>query len=627
MSRFSLALVSLLALPTLANAATADLAFRTFPDVTLPANSGLFLSVALVNDGPDPATNVTMALAFDGGKPQASCARTATRPTLAPHETFLVSCTFDPLDAGGTMTLTATVTSDTPDPDLSNNTTTRHVTWLDTPDLGISVVAGANNMLDPGVPNTITVSYGNTGTSDATNVAIAIDLPSEFTVTNLPSFCSASAGAVRCSVGTAAATPRQWKPQTFTFDVVPPDDRSGRLFSLHATISGSEAEYTTVNNDIRASLTLVRAFVVDNTNDSGAGSLRDAIQSANASCTDGFPCKISTRLGDAAVISPATELPVITALSTIVESPLSHRVFLDGSTQNGGSGFTFNACDFTLTGWAIGNFADNGVRVLPKDCVVLRQGFNRIRDNWIGVDAGGVTAQPNGAGITGGGPLTVANNTISGNRRSGIFYIDTTGHDGVSIQNNVIGLDSRFLPLGNGASGIFTGGSADISGNFIAFNRQFGIAIARGNVDVHPNVMFGNGNMAIDVGLDGPTQEPLQIQSAHYDPSTNSTVITFTQDDKTSTFGPTLQFYAANAPHSSGRGEAQYYLGTIRQSPRVSPTPLRTFVAQGDWRGKWVSGTLTTNLFYGFAAGAQPMAEFQDTFSTTSELSRAVKVE
>jgi len=620
----------LLALPTLAYGATADLAFRTFPDVTLPATSGILLGVQFVNDGPDAATNVTMSLAFDG--PGAvSCARTSTRATLAPHETFSVSCSIDALNTGGTLTLTATATSDTSDPDLSNNTTTRRITWVDTPDLAVSAFVSANGLIDPATPTAFTIRYGNSGTSDATNVVIEAELPSELTVKDLPSICSAAGGTVRCSVGTVTATPRHPLEQTLAFTIVPPDDRSGRTFPVRLTISGAEPELSTSNNQLQTSLTLVRFFRVDNTSDSGAGSLRDAIQSANASCTDGFPCKIATRLADdvTPVIAPKSELPVITARNTIVESPLTRRVFLDGSAQNGGSGWTFDACEFTLTGWAIGHFADSGVHVLPKDCTVLRQGFNQIRDNLIGVDATGFEARPNGIGIAGSGPLTIANNTISGNRRSGIFYLAATNHDAVTIQNNVIGLDGRFLPLGNGASGIFVGAAADISGNFVAFNRQFGIAVARGpfNVDIHPNVMFGNGNMAIDLGLDGPSEEPLQIQSAHYDASTNTTVITFTQQDNVSTFGPTLQFYAANAPHSPGRGEAQYYLGTIPQSPRLVANPPRTFVAQGDWRGKWISATLTTNLFHGFAAGATPLAEFPETSSSTSELCTAVQVQ
>src|SRR2546421_10813070 len=99
------------------------------------------------------------------------------------------------------------------------------------------------------------------------------------------------------------------------------------------------------------------------------------------------------------------------------------------------------------------------------------------------------------------------------------------------------------LPLGNGASGIFVAAMADISGNFIAFNQQFGIGVVRGNgfwVDIHPNAIFGNGNMGIDVDLDGPGEEVLHILSARYDAASDTTVITLTGTDKISTFGPTL---------------------------------------------------------------------------------------
>ena len=204
--------------------------------------------------------------------------------------------------------------------------------------------------------------------------------------------------------------------------------------------------------------------------------------------------------------------------------------------------------------------------------------------------------------------------------RSGIFIANGRS---AKITNNVIGLDpAHRLDLGNGGSGIFVsrfGSDCDIAGNFIAFNHDFGIAIDRESfaVDIHPNSIFANWQMGIDNGLDGPSGAP-EITSAIYDAGTNTTVLDIAYTDG-STFFPTLQFYASDAPHSSSFGDGQYYLGTATP-PRQTHFEFR---AKGDWRGKWVSATITHNLFYGFA---KPLDEGPDTFSSTSEFRRAVEV-
>jgi parallel beta-helix repeat protein len=218
----------------------------------------------------------------------------------------------------------------------------------------------------------------------------------------------------------------------------------------------------------------------------------------------------------------------------------------------------------------------------------------------------------------------ITGNVISANRHSGIFI--AIGRSS-RISNNIIGLDAAHRTgLGNGGSGIFIarlGDHADISGNYIAFNHDFGIAVERGTnaVDIHPNSIFANWQMGIDSGLDGPNAPDITITSAVYDAATNTTSIDVTYTDE-STFFPTLQFYASDAPHHTGYGDGQYYLGTATP-PR--PTKDFQFRAKGDWRGKWVSATITHNQFYGFAR-IESLDQGPDTNSSTSEFSRAVEV-
>ena len=136
------------------------------------------------------------------------------------------------------------------------------------------------------------------------------------------------------------------------------------------------------------------------------------------------------------------------------------------------------------------------------------------------------------------------------------------------ISKNVIGLDpAHRLDLGNGGSGIFVsrfGLDCDIAANFIAFNHDFGIAIEANTiaVDIHPNSIFANWQMGIDNGLDGPSGAP-EITSAIYDAGTNATVIDIAYTDG-STFFPTLQFYASDAPHSSGFGDVATSFAPIK---------------------------------------------------------------
>jgi hypothetical protein len=68
-------------------------------------------------------------------------------------------------------------------------------------------------------------------------------------------------------------------------------------------------------------------------------------------------------------------------------------------------------------------------------------------------------------------------------------------------------------------------------------------------------------------------------------------------------------------------------LASIRFNPQQNNL---TIAALGDWRGKWVSATVTRTIYFGFLradAVASPNAEFPESHSTTSEFSRAVKVE
>ena len=600
--------------------ATADLEVSIIAPKVTDADNLFAWTARVTNKGPQAATHVqiTTAASFVAGTdcygPQDI--------RIEPAHTADLNCVSYTLHRDGVAIVGATVTSDATDPNLSNNSASAEVRWVVGPNLGTGIFP-ERVFVDPGLPFDVTAQYWNTSTIAATNVIMTIDLPEGATVQSKPEYCTQSSSQLICSLGTVPGGTSSNSPSFVRMRLIAPDRREGVILSTHVNIAGTEPEGMVSNNEYTYPIRLFRTFVVDSNADSGSGSLRNAIQTANASCSDGFPCKVSLR-GGVAAIRPETPLPTVIGDNVTIDGTTAPaRVFLDGSLLREGNGVDLiTACGGSVLGLAIGNFPGAGITTSGRagKCEFLAF-FQAIEGNYIGVDPTGTTPAPNNRGIVvNRDGANITGNVISANRRSGIFVANGRR---TSISKNTIGLDpSHRLDLGNGASGIFIsrfGIDADLSGNFIAFNHEFGVAIESDTigVDLHPNSIFANWQMGIDNGLDGPTAAP-EVTSAVYDPATDTTVIDVAYTDSSSFF-PTLQFYASDAPHHSGFGDGQYYLGTA--TPRLQ-THIQ-FRAKGDWRGKWVSATITQNQFYGFA---KPLSEMGDTFSSTSEFSRAVEV-
>lgn len=172
------------------------------------------------------------------------------------------------------------------------------------------------------------------------------------------------------------------------------------------------------------------------------------------------------------------------------------------------------------------------------------------------------------------------------------------------VTGNRIGLKAhQDEPLPNGGSGIYFYRSADrieVRGNVIAFNREIGIAMhpeAR-YVNVQENRIWGNGGLAIDDGLDGPSP----AVSTEDGPLENPLVISAIYDQfakKTTVRGsaPAASFivlYASEACSFSGAAEAQRFVGGAKalQSGDFTAT------VSGDLHGQWIAGT-ATRMFLG----------------------------
>jgi autotransporter-associated beta strand protein len=237
-----------------------------------------------------------------------------------------------------------------------------------------------------------------------------------------------------------------------------------------------------------------------NTNDSGSGSLRQAILNANAG-SGGDTIAFNIGGGGARTINLLTALPTLTSPVTIdgttqpgfASSPL---IELDGSNVFTGSGLTIMAGNSTVKGLVISNFDTLPLMgVGPAAIVLENNGNNLIADNYIGTDITGENSKPNSVGVvilstsnnnTLGGTTATARNLISGNRGDGV---DIQSSDN-QVQGNYIGTDvTGTTPLGNGSHGVVVEGGSNTIGGTTATARNLISGNSGGGV-----VIFSTGN-------------------------------------------------------------------------------------------------------------------------------------
>jgi photosystem II stability/assembly factor-like uncharacterized protein len=227
-----------------------------------------------------------------------------------------------------------------------------------------------------------------------------------------------------------------------------------------------------------------QSFVVTNANNHGNGSLRDAILNANA--TVGLDTIVFNIPGPGVkVINLVNALPEITDAVVInaatqpgyAGSPL---IELDGTQLGDGNGLVIKAGGTTVRGLAIGRFNSFGIWV--RDC-----DNNVIQGNYIGVDATGTLGRGNHYGILLsnssnnliGGTTAATRNVISGNSFTGIEI----GGIANVIQGNFIGTNAAgTAAIPNGINGVeisssqfinnLIGGTSPGAGNLISGNQR-----------------------------------------------------------------------------------------------------------------------------------------------------------
>jgi hypothetical protein len=268
---------------------------------------------------------------------------------------------------------------------------------------------------------------------------------------------------------------------------------------------------------------VLASFTVSNTNNSGAGSLRQAIIDANAA---GGADTINFAIGafnSQQTILVASALPALTG-ATVIDGasqgvPGAHNIILDGGNGNyDGLELTASASGSTVSGLVIRNFGQEGIQIDANS------NNNFIRGNYIGQLGGDGLIGPAGSGNrtgilvlggasvnTLGGATAADRNVISGNDGGGAFEgigIELNSTDSTTVQGNYIGTDaSGNVAVGNVNAGILVRGlglSSQIGGfgageaNVIAGNPLHNVWITNAG----PVVLFAN---HIGLGADGST--------------------------------------------------------------------------------------------------------------------------
>jgi len=296
--------------------------------------------------------------------------------------------------------------------------------------------------------------------------------------------------------------------------------------------------------------TLLSTFLVNNTADSGPGSLRQAIFDSNASTEGNSVIDFTIAGGGVQTIAPLSPLPAITA-----------SVLIDGTSQpgytgmplvelsgnnltGGGDGLTITGSDVTIRGLDINGFTQGaGIHISGTGAT-----NNWIYADFLGTDPTGTQDLANYAGVeidrgatnnligTNGDGIDDASeqNLLSGNLFAGV-WITGQGTIGNAVAGNFIGTDiTGSVALNNGTQTItdsqgnaFSGGvviAAGASGNrigtdgdsvddvgernVIAGSSDCGVAIQGAGTD--GNIVAGNfigtdvtGTVALGVAGDG----------------------------------------------------------------------------------------------------------------------------
>ncbi|MCP4421662.1 MAG: hypothetical protein GY805_34045, partial [Chloroflexi bacterium] len=209
-------------------------------------------------------------------------------------------------------------------------------------------------------------------------------------------------------------------------------------------------------------------YTVTNTNDSGVGSLRQAITDANNNpgpdtITFNIPSSDPGYANNVWSIQPASLLSSLTGGETTIDA--TTQTNNQGNTNALGPEVQLDGVNLSSTDWLLSVESNKNV---VKGFTIIRGGGagiqiistasqNIISDNYIGSDAYGLASFGNGYGVKilgGAWGNQISDCLISGNILDGIT-IEGIGTDSNILENNLIGLSSfGIAALGNGRHGV-----------------------------------------------------------------------------------------------------------------------------------------------------------------------------
>jgi hypothetical protein len=335
-------------------------------------------------------------------------------------------------------------------------------------------------------------------------------------------------------------------------------------------------------------------FDVANTNDSGGGSLRDAITQANAA---GGPHTIT--FSTTGTISPLSALPALTQQTTIGPAAAGTVTLNGASAGSGVDGLTLSADGCVVRNLVINGFGGSGIRVTSNG--------NTITGNRIGTNTAGTAAVSNGNnGISlensSGNQIGQPGfgNVLSGNAGAGIALTNSSNN---ILEADVIGLDvTATTALSNVYNGVLLQGNSNdnqvgvvgsVADTYIAGNGGAGVAILAGlrnrirariytntggGIDLDRNgawpwdgVNFNDSNDA-DSGANGLLNAPVLLQS--------STTGLNGRLRGAPNVQQTIDVYSSTSCDNLGFGEGGVYLGSTTATTDANGT---TTFAAGPW--------------------------------------------
>src|SRR4028119_1601343 len=384
----------------------------------------------------------------------------------------------------------------------------------------------------------------------------------------------------------------------------------GGNWELEEKIGNIKSPLAFESNAMQNYASVLATYTVTNTNDSGPGSLRDAIDQANF--IPGLDTINFNIPGDGPHSIPLSQaLPVITSPVIIngqsqpgynkpgfISKPV---IELNGSFIPPALGAPINGLDLgyspggaedssgsTIQGLVINGFGNSGI--FPGRGILVQSNNNIIQDNYIGTDISGTTAVGNTlSGITIGSytpnnspnATAIRDNIISGNGVAGIFVARAAATN-TNITGNFIGTDfTGTMPLGNEGDGILIldpdsnnnviGGTTPGDSNIIANNKGSGIEIiaSSGSHTIQGNSIFNNQRLGIDlIGNTGITPNDVGDADTGSNNLQNYPVLTSVSGNtvsgilnSTPNANFRVEFFANSSYDPAGAGQGETFLG------------------------------------------------------------------